>query len=531
MSHNTRNIKNCDGNHNVCTNMVSILEKSLNDNENIEISSIKTFFELIFQQTNYSYSCLSSYYNKNYHKLVLFIEKINNKDIIIEPLYFAKYCQFVDDKLGLNIITNQTKLDKDYCNKLLLEKNVKSQYGSNISFITICINNSKINIINYAIENMSFTTFSEIITSLKMINDKCIDSLIKFINKHSNLLDNKILINLVDNFTNKSQIIKLIYNIISKSNSDLSLKKILLEKSVKTFNKELIITILEETNENLLTKELLTLLINQNYFREIYGSCNNKQTAEIIDIFILYGFKITNELVIELLNKGCYINNIGKYNIEINNDILEKCAELNYYPYEFDCIPSNKVLMIECNKSNNLDRIKMFKEKGGIFTKICLENACAVKKNGKVIKFLINECGIKPDENCLKSFQDIHGMEALDILMKNYDTDIKKEIKVETKIDIDTNSLVSIDKRDFEIDLEYNYNIRNKIRKLLEYKKKLITFKELEELILKYLINKKLVIGHYFILNNELASIIKINQGTLMNIDEVKNIVTYFIEK
>jgi hypothetical protein len=122
-------------------------------------------------------------------------------------------------------------------------------------------------------------------------------------------------------------------------------------------------------------------------------------------------------------------------------------------------------------------------------------------------------------------------MEALDILMKNYNSDIKKEIKVETKIDIDINSLVSIDKRDFEIDLEYNYNIRNKIRKLLDYKKKLITFKELEELILKYLINKKLVIGHYFILNNELASILKINLGTLMNIDEIKNIITYFIEK
>ena len=30
---------------------------------------------------------------------------------------------------------------------------------------------------------------------------------------------------------------------------------------------------------------------------------------------------------------------------------------------------------------------------------------------------------------CLKSFQDIHGMEALDILMKNYDSDKNKVIK------------------------------------------------------------------------------------------------------
>ncbi len=531
MMYNMRNVKNCDSNHNICTNMVNNFEKSLIENELIDLSNIKIFFELIFQQTNYSYSCLSSYYNKNYQKLVSFIEKINIKDIIIDPIYFAKYCQFVDDKNGLNIIINQTKLDKDYCDKLLLEKNIKGQYGSSISFISICINHSKNNILNYAIENMSIKIFNDIINSLKMINDKCVDSFCKFINNNKNLLDNKMLVSIIENFINKPQIIKLIYNIISKLNYDVSLKKILIEKSIKTFNKELIITILEDTQENLLTKELLHLLINQNYFRENYGSCNNKQTAEIIDIFILYGFKITKELVIELLNKGCYVNNIQKHNIDIDNDILEKCAEINYYPYEFDCIPSNKVLMLECNKSNNLDRIKLFKEKGGILNKICLENACSVKKNGKVIKYLINDCGIKPDINCLNSFQEAHGIEALDILMKNYDSDIKKEIKIETKIDIDPNSLVSIDKRDFEIDLEYNYNIRNKIRKLLDYKRKLITFKELEELFLKYLINNKLVIGHYFILNNELASIIKINQGTLMNVDEVKNIISYFIEK
>jgi hypothetical protein len=531
MAHNTRNAKFCDNNHSICINMVNILDKALNTEEIIDNTSIKNFFELIFQQTNYSYSCLSSYHNKNYQKILLLIEKINNKNIRIEPIFFAKYCQFGDDKSGLNIIINQINLDKDYCDKLLLEKNIKSQYGSYNTFITICINNSKINILNYVIENMSFTIFNEILIYLKPINDKSVDSLIKFIKKHSISMDNKILINLVDNFINKPQIIKLIYNIISKSNSDLTLKKILLERSVKTLNKELIITILEETNEILLTNDLLTILINQNYFREIYGSNNNKQTAEIIDIFILYGFKITKEIVIDLLNKGCYINNIEKYNIEIDNDILEKCAELNYYPYEFDCIPNNKVLMIECNKSNNLDRIKIFKEKGGNFTKICLENACAVKKNGKVIKFLVNECGIKPDVDCLKSFQESYGMEALDILMKNYDSDKKKEIVVHNKIEIDVNSLISIDKRDFEIDLEYNYNIRNKVKKLLDFKKKSILFKELEELILKYLINKKLVIGNYFILNNELASIIKINQGTLMNIDEVKNIIPYFIEK
>ena len=49
MMYNMRNVKNCDSNHNICTNMVNTFEKLLNDNEIIDLLSIKTFFELIFQ--------------------------------------------------------------------------------------------------------------------------------------------------------------------------------------------------------------------------------------------------------------------------------------------------------------------------------------------------------------------------------------------------------------------------------------------------------------------------------------------------
>jgi hypothetical protein len=503
------------------------------NNKTVDLNLVKSFFDVIFS-LNHTL-CVSSYYNKKYLKIHKTIEKINENDFIIEPIYYAKFTQHVDEKIGLDIIKNQIKLDKYYCDKLYMEKNIKNQYGSNLTFISLCINNSKNEILNYSLDNISFQSFIQNINTLRSISEKNLDkldNLYKVIKKYfDEISENNNIITIIDMFINKPLIVKYIYGLISKSQNNILIKKQLLERCIKTYNKELIITILEESTENLLSVELFMILINQNYFREIDGSYNAKQTSEIIDIFILYGYKITKELVIKLLERGCYVNNIEKYKIEIDNEIILKCANINYYPYEFDCVPSIEVLLAECSKSNNLDRIKLFKEKGGVYNKDCLIKACGVKKNGKVIKFLINDCNIKPDLDCIKSFQDNYGIEALDILIHNYSKNNTSEMKIERNIEINNSILLSIDKRNFEVDMEYSYNIRSKIKKLLCYKKNVITFQELEELFLKYLITQKLVIGNYFVINDELCSIIKINQSTLMSIHEVKNIITYFIEK
>ena len=532
MAYPTRSNKNCDNTHICCENMANQIEAALN-NKMPDINLVKSFFEVIFS-LNHTL-CVSSYYNKKHLKIHKTIEKINENDIIIEPIYYAKFTQHVDENVGLEIIKNQTRLDKYYCDKLYMEKNIKNQYGSNLTFVALCINNSKHDILNYSLDNISCLSFIQNIVSLKCIIERNLDkldNLFKVIKKYFNEISEQgFIMNIVDNFINRPQIVKYIYSLISKSTQNITIKKALLERCVKTYNKELIITILEETNEKLLSDELFTTLINQNYFRELDGSYTAKQTAEIIDIFILYGFEITKELVVKLLDRGCFVNNIEKHKIDIDNEIVLKCTNLNYYPYEFSCVPGTEILLIECSKPNNLDKIKLFKEKGGVYNRDCLIKACGVRKNGKVIKYLINDCNLKPDLDCIKSFQDNYGIEALDILIHNYSKHNISEKKVERKIEIDNSILLSIDKRDFEIDIEYSYNIRSKIKKLLCYKKNVITFQELEELFLKYLINQKLVIGNYFVVNNDLCSVIKINQSTLINIDEVKNIITYFIEK
>jgi len=532
MAYLTRN-KNGDNYQNQYENLVNQIETSIN-NKTPDLILIKTFFEQILGSN--TSSCLSLSYNNKNIKLHKTIEMINDNDIIIESNYYAQFLPLIDEKTCLKIIKNQTLLNKDYCDKLYFDKNIKNSYCNYTTFVALCINNYRFEILNFTLDNISSQAFIKGYPCLRNINERNfekIDNLYKTIKKYfDEVFEKEVeIIKFLDTFMNKVMVVKYIYSLISKSKNYTTIKKLLLERCIKTYNKELIITILEESTENLFSQELLNILLNQNYFREIDGSYNSKSTADIIDIFVLYGYQITKDFVIRLLDRGCYINNIEKYKIDVDVELVLKMSTLNYYPYEFECVPNTEILLVECSKPNNLDKIKLFREKGGNYNKECLIKACGVRKNGKVIKYLINDCNIKPDLDCIKSFQDNYGIEALDILIHNYSKNNTSDTKIERKIEIDNSVLTTIEKRDFEVDLEYNYNIRSKIKKLLNYKKNIITFLELEELFLKYLINQKLVIGNYFVINSDLCSIIKINQSTLINIDEIKSIITYFIEK
>jgi hypothetical protein len=89
---------------------------------------------------------------------------------------------------------------------------------------------------------------------------------------------------------------------------------------------------------------------------------------------------------------------------------------------------------------------------------------------------------------------------------------------------------MSIDKKNIEINNDTEYILKNKVKIFFNYNKKTIKYLELYELMLKYLINHKLVIGNYFVINDELCNLLKINQCTLVNIDQIDNILTYFID-
>jgi hypothetical protein len=278
-----------------------------------------------------------------------------------------------------------------------------------------------------------------------------------------------------------------------------------------------------------------------------------------MDIFIDYGLKVTKEIIILLLNNKCYINNIEKYNIEIDEDILIICSEKSYYPYKFTIKPQLSVLLKECSRHDNLLILKTLKESGGEFNSQCLECACKISNNSKVIKFLLKDCKVKADINCIKAFEETYNMQSLSLLIQSFkgididnvdktdidinndniksndiiNTNIKNiiEIKKENSIELNIDSIMSIIPcENVEIDEEREYKLKNKIKKLLDCKKNNLKIIDLFELFLKYLIKNKLIIGNYLVINKELSELLKLNYCTIISIDEVQNMLTYFID-
>ena len=518
--------KNCDNRHAVCNNNMNYFKNSM---ANLTKANFDRFIDGLIGNGNYN-NCLSSYSNRNYETVIDFIV-LGSRLVEIAPSKFISMCQLInfDDKI-ISMLTNQLKMNPNYKRELINCKTAKTNYGSQIYFMSQCFSSKKIGTIKFMMGDMEIDYFFEMVKLLKdCLSSDCEHLMCDYINKNESIIKTHSEVNtLIDSFINKPKIIKTIYRVLSSIVTP-GKKLEILNKVVlsNTLDVALILNILEG-NDVMPNNITIDNLLSKVYFRSA-GAPNARLIAEIIDIFVLYGFKITKDIVIKLLKKSCYINSIEKYPILIDESILEECAELSYYPYDFMCVPPPKVMLKECGKENNIEQIKKLKEKGGVITVRCLEKACGVRKNGRVLKYIISECGVKPDEDCLIRFQLTHCLEALDLIMKHYSN--KKEEPVKSnKIELDNDSTMTIEKRLIEISPDLEYVVKNKIKKLFDYKKKTIKYADLYELMLKYLISHKLIIGNYFVINSELCNLLKINQCTIVNIDQLDNILSYFID-
>jgi hypothetical protein len=257
-----------------------------------------------------------------------------------------------------------------------------------------------------------------------------------------------------------------------------------------------------------------------------------KNFNEIIEIFILYGLSVNKQLVLKLLENKYQIICVEKYGIIIDEDIYLKCSAMNYYPYELQIIPTDKILHAELTKFNNLDKIKKFKEQGGKINTCCLEIASSVKNNFKVLKFLINELKIMPNDACIKNYvKQLANCDQVvfDFLLSNY-TNIKNKIpEPKQKVKLDNKSTLIIDPFKILIDKTHEYKLKSKIRKFLNYKYNFIKYDDLYERMLKYFLSANLLIDNYFIINNSLSILLKLNECSILHIDQLDNILTYFI--
>ena len=79
------------------------------------------------------------------------------------------------------------------------------------------------------------------------------------------------------------------------------------------------------------------------------------------------------------------------------------------------------------------------------------------------------------------------------------------------------------------INKDIEYNLKTKIKNFLNYKRKTIKYDDLYELIIKYLTGNNLIIGNYFVIDNDLSDLLKINNCSILHIDQIENIMTYLI--
>jgi hypothetical protein len=522
--------RTCDGSHKHCVEIVNVAKTKLNL---VSQEYFNEFFTII-KQSQYN-CCLSSYNNTNYKVVKDFIVKCSEQLKI--PNWDTLVSFFSDEEL-LNIIKSQMFINQSLIEDFI-NMDINQNYGRN-NFINSLINSpTKIKCFELIIMSMELGQFSKYLNKMiKTIPNSIENIIIKYINNNKEKINipqyKEIGFKLLNNFISKPQILKNIYLIISNLlNSDQ--KKEIFHKSIGNYDIDFILLILE-ARDIVPNMDTISRLVDKCYARPD-GSPNSKQVASIIDLLCEYGLVITKEIIIKLLDHGCCVNNLEKHGLVVDSEILAKCATQSYYPYKFDIKPNTAILIRECSKHDNLNTIKKLKEFGGIYTSECLEEACKISKNGRVIKFLITECNVKVNDNCINNFQEAYRIEALDVLIKKYKTQNPNSNNLEKTekrtIELDNKSTMNVSPRNIKINIEDNeieYELKNKIKKFFELKKKTIKYHELYELFLKYLISNNLVIGNYFVINTKLSDLLKINHCVIMNIEQIHNILTYFID-
>ena len=524
--------KTCDNTHKHCQEICQIGKQILH----LVTQEYLDDFILMLKSANYN-SCLSQYSSKHSNDIKEFITKCSEFLSIKnwEPIIM----HFTDEQTN-QIINNQKKFNQNFIENIINLDSIIINYGGRGNLINALLSHPvKIKSFENIIMSMEIGQFSRYLNKMTKNNSVSLDNVIvKFINLNKEVLklsaNREIGIKIINNFINKPNIIKNIYVIISTSLSQTQ-KIDIFNKSITVYDKDLIFLLLE--NRDIIPDvNTINKLVEKCYIRP-EGCTSAKTIAEIVDLLCEYGLVITKSIVLKLIDHGCYINNLEKYGIEIDSEILAKCANHSYYPYKFDIKPNVDILIKECSKHDNLNTIKKLKEFGGIYSTECLEEACAVNKNGRAIKFLVNECNVKVSDKCLEKFQEAYKIEALDILMKKYKIQNPESCKTNQNqsrvVELDINSIMTVTPREIKIDKDdqnCEYEIKGKIKKFFELKKKHIKYIELYEIVLKYLISNKLIIGNYFIINEKLSKLLKINYCTIINIDQLHSILTYFID-
>lgn len=128
-----------------------------------------------------------------------------------------------------------------------------------------------------------------------------------------------------------------------------------------------------------------------------------KNFLEFTELLISYGYIPDYDDILFLANHEVYINDVDRFNIKFDDKFLAVNIKtgIDLYNISKKIKPGIESLRSACLYKSVKEINKLIKL-GIKPDNECLWNACKSKCNTKKIKFLVEECGLKPDYECYK---------------------------------------------------------------------------------------------------------------------------------
>jgi len=159
-----------------------------------------------------------------------------------------------------------------------------------------------------------------------------------------------------------------------------------------------------------------------------YGAYQGVHVSNgIIEDLTNHGLPITLDDV-KLLAKHKIDIDIEKFGIKPDNELINICIDKKFKPeYLEGYVGSLENLHYLFTKATKLSQVRpMIKNSGLKCDNVCLQNACTIKSNAVIIKFLLNQ-GIKPDMTCIKNILKSNGNASINHIFNS----IMDKLKIE----------------------------------------------------------------------------------------------------
>jgi hypothetical protein len=285
--------------------------------------------------------------------------------------------------------------------------------------------------------------------------------------------------------------------------------------------------------------------INPIYFIQILTSYNIKMTSVLINhIFSRYDYfnktnsnecikflknKLLPETLKDFIHKNIYVP-LDYYGLKkINKDILKICCEKFCFKYDFDIEDLEKLIIEDevYNFVNDISILKLLHSKklnNKLYESITYVKYSYEMNNKKILEFLnylLNEINFIPTiKFMIKWNYDLKGGSSY-----SHENDNKKLILdyYFNKIDDKYDDMIILNKKAI-VKIISNSNKKTKKNNVFFNTNKNLS---LRDNLLIYLADNNLTISKYFVIDEKLSELFKIELGTTIHINNVDNLLSY----